>query len=74
MSGAQNVHRILGTRDRLRREAATGMCRLHPDRFAVGYIEDWTGRPSGACDICCTYGEIHGYSVTRVAPDTEART
>lgn len=67
MSGAQNVHRILGARTRLQREALAGPCRLHEDHKAVGYIEDWAGHPKGACEACCTFGEQNGYHVVRTA-------
>ena len=63
MSGARNLHRLAGALDRLRREAATGPCALHPGRPSVGYIEGADLRPRGTCEACKAQGERLGYTV-----------
>lgn len=69
MSGARNLHAIAGAHERLLREALAGPCALHPGRQAVAVIEGTTFRPKGACGDCARFGEAHGYTVTREAPE-----
>jgi len=64
-AGARNIHAIAGVLHRLRVEALAGQCKIHDDQPAVGFIEDWTGRPSGCCEQCAEYGQAHGYTVHR---------
>lgn len=73
MSGMRNLHRLAGALERLRHEAATGTCHLHPDRPrpAVGYIEGWDLHPKGVCAACKAQGERLGYEVH---PDPLAQT
>lgn len=65
--GARNIHAIAAVLHRLRTEALAGQCKIHDDRPAVGFIEDWTGRPGGCCKECADYGTAHGYTVHRAA-------
>jgi hypothetical protein len=59
---AQNLHRIAGALDRLRKEAAEGACSLCPDQ-AIGYIESWDLKPKGVCEAHAAQGERLGYGV-----------
>jgi hypothetical protein len=65
--GASNIHAIAAVQHRLRTEALAGQCKIHDDRPAVGFIEDWTGHPEGCCEECATFGTAHGYTVHRAA-------
>jgi hypothetical protein len=67
--GARNIHALAGTLRRLERQAATGPCAVHPDRRAVGFISSWDNKPRGCCEECAVYGESHGYSIHREAPE-----
>lgn len=69
MGRAQNLHRLAGTRARLRREAMAGPCALHPSRAAVAVIEGTMFRPKGACGDCARFGEAHGYTVHHKGED-----
>ena len=70
MSATQNLHRLAGALDRLRREAATGPCALHPGRPSVGYIEGADLRPRGTCEACEAQGERLGYTVNTAPEET----
>ena len=63
MSGARNLHHLAGALERMRHEAATGPCMLHPDRPALGFIESWDLQPKGVCTACKRQGERLGYTV-----------
>lgn len=63
MTGARNLHRIAGTLELLRHEAATGPRIFHPAAPAVGFTEGWDLHPKGVCAACKAQGERLGYTV-----------
>ncbi len=65
MSGVRNLHRLAGTLDRLRREAAAGPCTFC-SRSSVGFIESWDVHPKGVCETHAEQGTRLGYTVRRV--------
>ena len=71
MSGARNLHRLAGARERLYREAATGPCAMHPDRPSVGYIDTVLSGPRGTCEACRAQGERLGYIVHTLTDDSQ---
>ncbi len=73
MSGARNLHRIMGALDRMRRDAASGQCNLHPALPAAGYVESWDLHPKGACVACLDQGERLGYTVHREKHDPDPK-
>jgi hypothetical protein len=67
---ARNLHRIAGALERLRHEAATGMCGLpRCTDPAVGYIESWDLHQTGVCEGHRAQGERLGHTVH---PDPKA--
>lgn len=69
--GARNIHGLAATLRRLEQEAASGPCRLHPDRPSIGYIVGWNNHPNGVCAACADYGERAGYTIHRLQRGAE---